>query len=208
MENNELKVIIEKMDVDWKEIKNMCLTTIGAKDTKKEPSDEWKKNLLICRHSPLRNSRIVIKLENVKFFVMGHLVRHHVGIEKFVLSSRTDRTGVPREERKQTDLVDMRIVCNVEALLNISERRLCMQADVDTIKVWKAVLEAIKEYDEDIYWACCPSCVRAGGCIEKFGDCKYFANFAKDLTKEELIDMTARYNRYNEYREKQKVLKR
>lgn len=67
----EVKVI--KFDVDWLEIKNLCRETIGMKDSKLEPNDEWKRKLLIAEHSPLRHSLITVDIQNVPFYVMGHL---------------------------------------------------------------------------------------------------------------------------------------
>ena len=74
-------------------------------------------------------------------------------------------------------------------------------------KYWKAVLEVIKEYDEDIYWACVPQCVRCGACVEPFGECKFYENLMKGHNLEEQQNIMTRYDIYNEYREKQKVLK-
>ena len=100
----------------------------------------------------------------------------------------------------------MEMEANIQALINISKKRLCTCADPLTRKYWIAVLEAIKEYDEDIYWACVPECVRDGGCPE-YKPCGMFDHFAEGLTKEELIDMKTRYEKYNEYRGKRKVRK-
>lgn len=102
----------------------------------------------------------------------------------------------------------MEMEANIQALINISERRLCNCADPLTIKYWKAVLEAVREYDEDIYWACVPQCIRMGACPEQFSPCGFFEKFAEGLTKEELIDMKTRYDKYNEIRGPKKVLKK
>ena len=63
-------------------------------------------------------------------------------------------------------------------------------------------VEAIREYDEDIYWACVPQCIRMGACPEAFSPCGFFEKFAEGLTKEELMDMETRYNKYNEFRDR------
>lgn len=195
-----MKVTVEKFSVDWLEIKNACRQTISMGNSKIEPNDEWKEKLLIARHSPLRIGEILVKIEDVPFYVMGHLVRHNIGCTPFVATSREDRTDIPRNERKQTDLVSMKMVFNIESLMNISEKRLCTCADKETIKVWKAVLEAIKEYDESIYKTCVPSCVAHGGCIEAFGECDYYENLMKDTTKEEQMNIPKRYEVYNKTR--------
>ena len=197
-----MKTTIKNFNVNWLNIKNACRQTISMCDSEIEPTSEWKRKLLICRHSPLRIGSVLWKSEDVPFYVMGHIVRHNVGCTPFVSTSREDRTGIPRNERKQTDFVDMQMTANIEALINISERRLCTCADSTTRKYWESVLEAIKEYDEDVYWACTPQCIRCGACVEPFGECKVYENFSKQLTPEQQTDIMARYDAYNEYRAK------
>ena len=202
-----MKVEITDFNVDWLKIKSACMTTI-SKQAKKEPSQEWKRKLLICEHSPLRRSMISWKWEEIPYCISTHFARHHIGCEKFIGTSRADRTEVKdRSERTQMDSVPMEMDGNIQSLINISAKRLCTCADPLTTKYWEVVLEAIREYDEDIYWACVPQCIRAGACVEPFSNCKFFDNFAKDLTKEELINIMTRYDKYNEFRVKKRVKK-
>ena len=202
------KVKITDFDVDWKKIKSACMTTISKQAGDKEPSTEWKRKLLICRHSPIRRSTISWKWEEIPYAISTHYSRHHEGCEKFIGTSREDRTKVDRTTRSQMDYVPMEMDANIQALINISEKRLCTCADPTTIKYWEAVLEAIKEYDEDIYWACVPQCIRCGGCVEPFSNCNFYSNLMKDHTLEEQQNVMTRYDIYNEYREKVKVKRR
>ena len=94
----ETKII--KYNVDWLEIKSACMQTI-SKQAKTTPPNEWKRKLLISRHSPIRRGVISWKWDNIPFYVMGHFVRHHVGCTPYVATGREDRTNIPREERKQ-----------------------------------------------------------------------------------------------------------
>ena len=203
-----MKTTIKKFNVNWLDIKNACRQTVSMGDSKLEPTSEWKRKLLICRHSPLRIGSILWKSEDVPFYVMGHIVRHNVGCTPFVSTSREDRTGVPRNERKQTDFVDMQMTANIEALMNISERRLCTCADPTTRKYWEAVLEEIKKYDEDVYFACVPQCVRCGGCVEPFSECNYYNSIFKDISLEDQTNVMRRYEIYNEHRNKVLSLKK
>lgn len=198
----EVKVL--DFNVDWKNIKNACRKTISLGNSEKEPTSEWKRKLLICRHSPLRVGNILIEINDIPFYVMGHLVRHNVGVTPFVTTSREDRTGVPRDERSQTDLVSMQMILNIESLLNISEKRLCQCADKETIKVWKAVIEEIAKFDEDLTFACVPSGIALGGCPESFGTCNYCNNILEGFEKEEIIDIQKRYTKFNEIRKGRK----
>lgn len=207
MKEYNTKVKITDFDVNWKKIKSACMTTISKQAGDKEPSTEWKRKLLICRHSPIRRGVISWKWEEIPYAISTHFVRHHEGCEKFIGTSREDRTKVDRTTRSQMDYVPMEMDANIQALINISEKRLCNCADPTTIKYWKAVIEAIKEYDEDIAWACVPQCVRCGGCVEPFSNCNFYDNLMKGHTLEEQQDVMRRYDIYNEYREKVKVKK-
>lgn len=200
MENLEVKII--KFDVNWTEIKNLCRKTISMEDSTKEPTSEWKRKLLLAEHSPLRHSLITVEINNLPFYVMGHLVRHHEGVTPYVTTSREDRTGKPRNERKQTDTVSMRMDLNIQSLINISRKRLCNQADATTQRIWLEVLKKIAEYDKDIFWACVPEGIRTCGCPEKFGSCCSCENIISKMDFGERLDLTARYNHYEEFRNK------
>lgn len=201
-----VKVNVIKFDVDWLEIKNLCRKTISMADSNKEPDDEWKKKLLIAEHSPLRHSLITIEINDIPFYVMGHLVRHHVGVTPYVTTSREDRTNIPRDERKQTDLVSMRIDLNIQSLINVSRKRLCNQADKTTQKIWLEVIKEIAKYDSNIAWACVPEGIRTCGCPEKFRHCCACENIISKMDFESRLDITKRYDNYNDNRNK--VLKR
>ena len=208
----KIETVIKKVNVDWKDIKDACRRTIGLDESDKEPSKAWKRKLLICRHSPIRKGTITWKWPEIPYAISTHFARHHEGTEKYISTSRADRTEIKdRSQRSQMDPVTMEMDANIEALINISERRLCMCADPTTRAYWQDLKDCIEKYDEDIAWAMIPQCVRLGGCPEKFGQCKFFENLSKDWTKKELLDISARYDKYQEYiesqREKQYVRK-
>lgn len=199
------EVQITDFDVNWKKIKSACMTTISKEAGDNEPSSAWKRKLLMCEHSPLRRGTISWKWPQIPYAISTHFARHHIGCEKFVGTERTDRTGVDRETRSQMNYVPMEMDANIQALINISRKRLCTCADPTTRKYWQAVIDAIEELDPDIAWACVPECIRDGGCPE-YKTCGFYDAFSKTLTPEEQIDIHARYDKYNEYRAK--VLKK
>ena len=202
----KLEAKITDFDIDWKKIKSGCMTTISKQAGDKEPSSEWKRKLLICQHSPIRRGEVSWKWEEIPYAISTHFARHHEGCEKFIGTSRSDRTEIKdRSQRTQMDCVPMEMDANIQALLNISERRLCTCADPLTTKYWNEVLDVIKEYDEDIYWACVPQCVRCGSCIELFSNCNFYNKLMKGHTLEEQMDIMKRYDIYNEHRENVRV---
>ena len=199
MDKEKIKARVTDFDIDWMKIKSACMTTI-SKDAGKEPTQEWKRRLLLCEHSPIRRGTISWKFDEIPYCISTHFVRHHEGVEKWVGTERADRTEIKdRSQRSQMDMVPMEMEANIQAIINISRKRLCTSADPLTIKYWKAVLEAIKEYDEDIYWACVPECVRCGGCPE-YKSCGYYDNLMKDAEPEEQRVLKLRYDRYNKFR--------
>ena len=199
MDKEKIKARITDFDIDWMKIKSACMTTI-SKEAGKEPTQEWKRKLLLCEHSPIRRGTISWKFDEIPYCISTHFVRHHEGVEKWVGTERADRTEIKdRSQRSQMDMVPMEMEANIQAIINISRKRLCTSADPLTIKYWKAVLEAIKEYDEDIYWACVPECVRCGGCPE-YKSCGYYDSLMKDAEPEEQRVLKLRYDRYNKFR--------
>lgn len=199
MDKEKIKARVTDFDIDWMKIKSACMTTI-SKEAGKEPTQEWKRKLLLCEHSPIRRGTISWKFDEIPYCISTHFVRHHEGVEKWVGTERADRTEIKdRSQRSQMDMVPMEMEANIQAIINISRKRLCTSADPLTIKYWKAVLEAIKEYDEDIYWACVPECVRCGGCPE-YKSCGYYDNLMKDAEPEEQRVLKLRYDRYNKFR--------
>ena len=199
MDKEKIKARITDFDIDWMKIKSACMTTI-SKEAGKEPTQEWKRRLLLCEHSPIRRGTISWKFDEIPYCISTHFVRHHEGVEKWVGTEGADRTEIKdRSQRSQMDMVPMEMEANIQAIINISRKRLCTSADPLTIKYWKAVLEAIKEYDEDIYWACVPECVRCGGCPE-YKSCGYYDSLMKDAEPEEQRVLKLRYDRYNKFR--------
>ena len=198
------KVKITDFDVNWLNIKDACMQTI-SKQAKTTPPEEWKRKLLISRHSPIRRGVISWKWDNIPFYVMGHFVRHHVGCTPYVATSREDRTDILREERKQTDSVSMQMDANIQALIDMAEKRLCTQSDKVTREYMEALKDEIAKYDETIGWALAPSGIYKCGCPEKFGNCTYCTSILKQMPQEDLFDIEKRLDFYNEYREKVKV---
>lgn len=205
MKKYDSTVKITYFNVDWMRVKSACMTTV-SKQAKKMPNSEWKRKLLICEHSPIRRGEISWKWDSIPYAISTHFVRHHQGCEKFVGTERTDRTGIDRAERSQMNCVPMEMDANIQALINISAKRLCMTADPITRQYWESVLSAVKEYDEDIFWACVPQCIRCGACVEPFSNCEFYKQFSKNLTLDQQIDIMKRYDAYNEHREKGLVL--
>lgn len=199
---------ITNFNVNWQAIKSACMTTISKQAGDKEPSKEWKRKLLICRHSPIRRGIISWKWENIPYAISTHFARHHEGCEKFIGTERTDRTNIDREQRSQMNYVPMEMDANIQALMSIAERRLCMCADPTTREYMEALVEEIRKYDEDIAWSLVPQCVRCGGCVEPFSNCQYYDGIYDRIPEEARDIVMKRYDIYDKQRVRKLELKR
>lgn len=205
---DKIKTEILEYNVNWNSIKRACMRTIGKESGDKEPPKAWKRKLLICRHSPIRKGTITWKWPEIPYAISTHFARHHEGTEKYISTSRADRTEIKdRSQRSQMDPVSMEMDANIEALINISERRLCMCADPTTRAYWQDLKDCIEKYDEDIAWAMIPQCVRCGGCVEPFGECKFYEKLMEGHALEEQQDIMQRYDIYREYQKELKLKK-
>ena len=159
----EVKVI--KYQDNWQAVKDAAMNTIG-KESGKYPDPKWKREILLAEHSPIRLIELTIRMRGIPYWVSVHLVRHKFGIEHFVSTQRTDRTGIDRNELPQNALVDHTIRVNAQALITISRKRLCSKAAPETVAVWKAVRQAVKEVEPELASVMVPECVYRGFCPE------------------------------------------
>ena len=81
---------MESPKADWIRVVNAARRTWGKKPINHEPSDSFKKKVLLAEHSPIRLLEYDFTIEDVRQWVTVHLVRHHEGCEKFVHSQRQD----------------------------------------------------------------------------------------------------------------------
>jgi hypothetical protein len=156
----------------WRQIADAARTTIHKDAGENEPPSEWKYRMLLCEHSPIRKLIFSWKWEDLKSWVSVHLVRHKFGIEHWVRSQRTDRTGINRDDLPQGNLIEHEAEANAQAIINISRKRLCNQASPETWAAWMAFLESFREQEPELYAACVPDCIYRGWCYE-YKTCGY-----------------------------------
>ena len=163
---------------DWIRVVNAARRTVGKKPINHEPSDSFKRKVLLAEHSPIRLLEYDFTWNDIQQWVTVHYVRHHEGCEKFVHTQRTDRNdnlkGLNRDEIPQGLLNDMDMTCNAQAFINISRKRLCKGcASRETREAWELVIEFLKHIDPILAEKCVPECVYRGFCPEKDRCCGY-----------------------------------
>lgn len=156
----------------WRSVADSARTTVGMEAGEKEPSSNWKRRMLLAEHSPIRKLQISWKWYDLLSWVSVHFVRHKYGIEHWVRSQRTDRTGVDRNELLQSTLVEHECEANAQAIINISRKRLCNKASKETRKAWLDFLNELGKIEPELVLVCMPDCVYRGWCYE-YESCGY-----------------------------------
>lgn len=199
VESNMPKVTrMECVKPDWIRVVNAARRTWGKEPIDHEPSDKFKRQILLAEHSPIRLLEYDFTIADVRQWVSVHICRHHIGCEKFVHSQRQDinsdievitkslidllkTEGLLREGWRERDYMfqgesnEMDMTCNAQSFLNISRKRLCYGcASTETRAAWQVVINALREVDPILAEKCVPDCVYRGFCTEsKKRSCGY-----------------------------------
>ena len=167
-----MNITLRNYKDNWQDVKNATMNTIG-KDKGAYPSSDWKRRLLLSEHSPIRKLHIGWKWSDLKYWVSVHLVRHKYGIEHFVSTQRTDRTGISRDEMPQNSLVNHECEANAQALINISRKRLCHCASPETRQAWQKVKSEIALVEPELASVMVKECVYRNGLCPEMFTCGY-----------------------------------
>jgi hypothetical protein len=153
------------LDLFW--LKTCTLNTVGKESTTL-PNSEWIKRLVEAEHSPIRELWFGIRM-NIPYWVSVHFVRHHIGVNHYVQTQRSDRTGIDRNEKKQNDYVSHIMSVNAQELINMAHKRLCKQASMETRIVMRMIVDEVVKvapYMKDVLVPMCK--YRNGKCTEMF----------------------------------------
>lgn len=197
---------------DWVRVKNHCRTTDNKDFTEKEPTEEFKRKLLISEHSPIRLIEIDWSWNDIYSWVATHWSRHK--FEKFISTQRDDRKehDVPRGKMPQDTPVNFDGYANMQNLIDSFRKRLCYQASKETRELAEDFKMALHETKPELADVLVPNCVYRCACPE-FKTCGYwknFVNYVKDrfddgeaqnvdeLVSSAIFDIRTRYELYNE----------
>lgn len=151
-------------------VKTCTLNTIGKKTTT-VPTEEWLTRLVKAEHSPIRELTFGIKM-TIPYWVSVHFTRHHVGVNHYVQTQRTDRTGVDRHSLPQGEMVSHIMSINAQSLINIAHKRLCKQASPETREVMQEIVKQVIKVAPYLKDVLVPLCVYRGGKCTEIFSCK------------------------------------
>ncbi len=166
-----MKIDLFRHEDNWQDIKDAAMNTVN-KTTGKYPDSEWKRRLILSEHSPIRRMKFYWRWKGLKSWVSVHMVRHKIGIEHWVSTQRSDRTGINRDDLLQGALVNHACEADAQALINISRKRLCSCASPETRKAWQLVKEEVAKTEPELASCMVKECIYRGFCPEMFS-CGY-----------------------------------
>lgn len=162
-----MRVEVTKVTL-WSDVLDAARFTQRKESSSKEPSDKFKKQIVIAEHSPLRCLMFNIDFYDIPYYVAMHLRTHKLVHQPFVSTSRPDIDGnmKPRSEQKKDDPVNMKLFLDAQEIIAISKVRLCNRAEPITRKVWESAIEELAKKEPTLAKACVPSCIYRGFCPE------------------------------------------
>lgn len=185
-------------DETWRRVKNHCRTTDNKDFTGNNATDTFKKKILFSEHSPIRLLEFDWTWENIKYWVSTEWSRHK--FEKFISTQRNDRQkNYDRNKAPQDAPVNFDGFANMQNLIDAWRKRLCFQATNEARQLaedFKRKLHETHPIESDVL---VPHCVYRGCCSECFNGCGFWDRLTKDWSKEDIIDIDKRYQKYNEW---------
>jgi hypothetical protein len=184
---------------DWKNVKNHCRRTMNKEFTENEPSEAFKKALLISEHSPIRLIEFDWSWKNIPYWVSTEWSRHK--FEKFISSQRNDRQdNYDRNSARQDAPVNMDCFANEQNLIDAFRKRLCHQATKEARELaedFKAELSKTHKLEADVL---VPHSIYRAGCSEP-KCCVYWQKLLKwcEENNKSIDTIQKRYDAYNEY---------
>lgn len=160
-----MRIDIFQHEDNWQDVKDSTMNTIG-KLTGRYPDSVWKRKLLLAEHSPIRRIKFYWRWTDLKYWVSVHFVRHKIGIEHWVTTQRTDRTGINRDELPQNAFVNHACEADAQTLINISRKRLCSCASEETREAWQKVKDEVARCEPELAKCMVRECVYRGFCPE------------------------------------------
>ena len=190
-----MKTEIIKIKGDWQEVVDDCRATVGKESLGKEPSEKFKRGILISEHSPIRDIAVKWRWRNMPHWITVHWVRHKW--EKFVRTQRTDRTGVDRDKLPQDEPQTFTGEANTQHLIDTRRKRLCYMASPETREYAEDFKRVLHDIQPEIADVLVPNCIYRCGCPEMSG-CGWYEKMTEKYPALKSTNIQERYDAYNE----------
>lgn len=192
-----MKTEIKAIKGSWQEVVDDCRATVSKPPLGHEPSKDFKRDILLAEHSPIRDITARWTWRGIKSWIATHWSRHKW--ECYIQSQRADRTGIPRDKLPQDAPVDFTGEANAQQLIDTMRKRLCYQAAPETREYAEDFKAALREVEPELSDVLVPNCIYRFGCPEMHS-CKMFYRIGKETGyRISVHDLKERYAVYNRW---------
>lgn len=190
-----MKTEILKIKGDWQEVVDDCRATVAKPPLGKEPSDEFKRAMVIAEHDPVRDIEIRFSWRNIPYWVAMHWKTHiwrcRTNTQRNDRQKKYDRAKAPQDAP-----VDLIGNMNTQHCIDTGRKRLCYMAAPETRAYMMDFKVALRPVEPQISDAMVPNCVYRCGCPEQSG-CGWYQRMVAENPDLANTDIQKRYDVYN-----------
>ena len=186
---------IIKIKGDWEEVVNDCRMTVSKAELGHEPSQAFKKAILISEHDPIRDIEVKFRWADIKYWVAMHW-KTHIWRSRTNTQRNDRQADYDRNKAPQDSPVEFIGDANAQHLIDTMRKRLCFMAAPETRQYAEDLKEALHEIEPELSDVLVPNCIYRCGCPEN-GRCKFFQNVINDYPDMASTDIQKRYDAYN-----------
>lgn len=190
-----LKTKILKIKGDWQEVVDDCRATVAKPPLGKEPSDEFKRAMVIAEHDPVRDIEIRFSWFNIPYWVAMHWKTHiwrcRTNTQRNDRQKKYDRAKAPQDAP-----VDLIGNMNTQHCIDTGRKRLCYMAAPETRAYMVDFKIALRPIEPQISDAMVPNCIYRCGCPEQSG-CGWYQRMVAEHPELASTNIQERYDAYN-----------
>ena len=190
-----MKTEFLKIKGSWQEVLDDCRATVGKKPLGKEPSQKFKREILLSEHSPIRAIEIKFRWAGIPYWVAMHWKTHKW--ESRTNTQRNDRQTVYDRGKAPQDVpVNFIGEPNIQHLIDTWRKRLCFQASEETREYAEDFKNELGKIQPEIADVLVPNCIYRCGCPES-GGCGWYETMVEHCPKLASTNLQERYDEYN-----------
>lgn len=189
-----MKTEIIKIKGDWEEVANDCRATVSKGELGHEPSNEFKRRLMISEHDPIRD--IIIKFRwHLKYWAAMHW-KTHIWRSRTNTQRNDRQQNYDRNKAPQDMIVEFIGDPNLQHLIDTWRKRLCYMADPYTREHAEDFKIVLRDYEKEASDALVSNCIYRCGCPEPTG-CGWYNRMVEKYPDLASTDIQTRYDAYN-----------
>jgi hypothetical protein len=197
MKGATMKTELLKIKGDWTEVVNDCRATVAKEELGREPSQKFKRAILISEHEPIRDIEIKFRWRDIPYWVAMHW-KTHIWRSRTNTQRNDRQQHYDRNKAPQDAPVDFIGDANVQHLIDTMRKRLCFMAAPETREFAEDLKRELRAVEPEISDVLVPNCIYRCGCPEPNG-CGLFEAVCAVFPDAASTDIQKRYDAFNRY---------